>query len=612
MKRRRLLRPLPILLTLMLALAALGAGTPADAQWRQPRMHGFASAAIQGFGDRQNSIAWAMTWWNGYLYVGTGRAVQCVQVATISRFYPIITYPPLEPGLDCADTPETLPLRAEIWRWSPLTDQWQMVFQSPEDVPIPGHPGKYVARDIGFRSFLVYTEPDGSEVLYAAGVSARSMYAEGNTMAPPRLLRSSDGLNFSAVPQDPGTELGDTEANGFRTLLTLNGKLYAVASVGLLGQGFLYVSDNPAAGNASFRRATPPEMTVYEATIFNQQLYVGTGSKDDPFALVRSPAIGEPPYAFSAVIPPGGNLANRPSHAVVALHEFKGQLYVGTDRPAELYRVSSDDRWELIVGAPRWSDGRRLRPLSGMDAGFDWPFNIHMWRMVTFEDQLYVGTMDQTTHWSSLIIIGRLLRPHAGFDLYRSDNGTRFTMLTRDGFGDKYNVGVRNFAVTPAGLFMGSANHYYGFQLWRKSAVTAAAAPPVAPPVAPISEAGARIYLPLLADSSSSSPILFAQQTADGVALQWQPVRAAAGYRIFRAELTPQTLPLPSADTPLLLGDPETVWLPGEFVAVADSGATTYLDRTTTPNGRYHYYVAPLDASGTLGEQSNLVAVPGL
>src|SRR5690242_13913841 len=48
-----------------------------------PPTTGFSVAAPQGFGDRQNSWAWAMAWWQpqgdptGHLYVGTNRAWPC-------------------------------------------------------------------------------------------------------------------------------------------------------------------------------------------------------------------------------------------------------------------------------------------------------------------------------------------------------------------------------------------------------------------------------------------------------------------------------------------------------------------------------------------------------
>ena len=53
-----------------------------------------------------------------------------------------------------------------------------------------------------------------------------------------------------------------------------------------------------------------------------------------------------------------------------------------------------------------------------------------------------------------------------GFDLLVSEDGVNFDVITRDGFGDKYNHGVRTFAVNDNGLFLGTANPFYGTQVW--------------------------------------------------------------------------------------------------------------------------------------------------
>ena len=41
----------------------------------------FTMVALQGFGDRQNSYAWSMAWFNNQLLVGTDRAQACVGFA---------------------------------------------------------------------------------------------------------------------------------------------------------------------------------------------------------------------------------------------------------------------------------------------------------------------------------------------------------------------------------------------------------------------------------------------------------------------------------------------------------------------------------------------------
>ena len=53
-----------------------------------------------------------------------------------------------------------------------------------------------------------------------------------------------------------------------------------------------------------------------------------------------------------------------------------------------------------------------------------------------------------------------------GFDMYVTEDGTNFTKLTTSGFGDPYNHGLRVFAVTNQGLCLGTANPFYGTQLW--------------------------------------------------------------------------------------------------------------------------------------------------
>lgn len=53
-----------------------------------------------------------------------------------------------------------------------------------------------------------------------------------------------------------------------------------------------------------------------------------------------------------------------------------------------------------------------------------------------------------------------------GFDLYVTDDGVNFQTVTKDGFGDPYNHGLRVFAATTQGLCIGTANPFNGTQLW--------------------------------------------------------------------------------------------------------------------------------------------------
>ncbi len=53
-----------------------------------------------------------------------------------------------------------------------------------------------------------------------------------------------------------------------------------------------------------------------------------------------------------------------------------------------------------------------------------------------------------------------------GFDLLVSKDGVNFDAITRDGFGDAANHGLRTICSTEYGVYLGTANPYYGTQLW--------------------------------------------------------------------------------------------------------------------------------------------------
>ena len=103
--------------------------------------------------------------------------------------------------------------------------------------------------------------------------------------------------------------------------------------------------------------------------------------------IVKTKAEGEPPYDFDLVLSHGA-YAEDPSASVISEFVYKGRLYVGTDKPAEMIRLNPDDTWDLVMGTPRETpDGWRY-PLSGMDNGFDWPLNIHVYRMDQYDGVL--------------------------------------------------------------------------------------------------------------------------------------------------------------------------------------------------------------------------------
>ena len=98
-----------------------------------------------------------------------------------------------------------------------------------------------------------------------------------------------------------------------------------------------------------------------------------------------------------------------------------------------------------------------------------------------FEKLLNQETWDKIK--SVLVCLNYMRTASRDFDMYVTSDGVNFETLTTSGFGDPYNHGLRVFAVTNQGLCMGTANPFYGTQLWiqRKTETEPQPTPPAAP-----------------------------------------------------------------------------------------------------------------------------------
>jgi hypothetical protein len=430
----------------------------------------FSQPGQQGFGDRQNSYAWSMEWFGGKLFVGTGRAVFCVQAAGLHLVQPSVPYPPPDPDVQCTPDPRDLPLQGEIWSWDPATNTWSRVYQSANDVPIPNtNPRKFTARDFAFRGMGVFTESDGTQALYVSGCST-GLYPG---MPPASVLRSTDGVNFTAIPQTPGTFLGNFKGSCYRGIQTYNNKLYVMS----VTPSVLLESADPKLGDNSFRAVTPVGSAPWELVPYNGSLYVSFSNEATGFTVAKTNAQGPVPYTFTPVITNGGYRNPYPNKGILSMIEFNGSLYLGGDglrtgspavaQAAEMFRINADDSWDLVVGQSRSTPAGQKNSLSGLGPGFNWNLNAHMWRMEIFDHRLYVGTFDESTVFRNLPTIGPALQPEWGFDLWYSSDGVHFLPIDYQGFEDKFNMGARTLKATPFGLFLGTVNPYYGLQVWR-------------------------------------------------------------------------------------------------------------------------------------------------
>lgn len=421
-----------------------------------------------------------MAWFEGKAYVGTTRGV----FAMMRHNPPVPDFKPWP--TEVPDSVYDVDRRAEIWCYDPPAERWTRVYQAPW---VKGRTIAQVPRYIGLRGMTIFQGPqDSKPCLYVSTWAPQQ--AE-----PPDILRSEDGITFESVPRPPW----DTAVRSFRTLQVFKGRVHtaptgsnaggrAEESVG--SEARIYCTDDlhsarwVSASEDGF--GDPCNVTVFEMAEFNGHLYAGTINHEKGFELWKTDGEGGPPYRWQRVLQHG---AWRGPHneGGAALMPFKGALYVGTGivnggyhraynvgpAAAEVLRVWPDDSWDVLVGHSRLTpDGLKV-PLSGQAPGFDNLFNGYLWRMGVHDGYLYAGTFSWAnmlpylprSAWPEDVIAlierwgtERLVRRFGGFELWRSDDGIRWLPVTRSGFGNKYNWGVRNLLSTPHGLLVGTAN----------------------------------------------------------------------------------------------------------------------------------------------------------
>jgi hypothetical protein len=444
----------------------------------------FLPLAVRGFGDPWNSYLHGMAWFDGHLYCGTTRAAYCmIKARKIGR-------PRWEPWpIKCPDGDpykSGLDLRGQIWRFNPVTGEWQMVYLPPM---VTNNLGETLPREVGYRGlYVLQTARDAKPALYA------SPYQTIRSSLPPLILRSEDGLNFEpATRSDSGLQ-----GNCFRTVKQLKGRLYTT----VVGSGrghsnaslhrVIFESEDPLSKQwrpvCEDGFGDPNNIVIFEMEVFNGHLYAGVANVVSGFQLWKTDCEGEPPYTWKRVIHLGA-YRGKYNQGIAAMAVFDGALYItacvqdgGYDRinrigPAasELIRVNADDSWNLVVGTPRLTPDGVVEPTSGFQPGFDDLSNGYFWRMGVHQGRLYVGTMN----WAvSLPYIDRRRLPevarrtlsdldfddfidrHGGFDLWSTADGDHFDPVTVSGFGSPFNSGVRQIVSTPVGLAVGTVNPF--------------------------------------------------------------------------------------------------------------------------------------------------------
>jgi hypothetical protein len=443
----------------------------------------FRCVAAAGMGDPGNSYPHAMAWFRDRLYVTTGRYA-LTSIFSTPRARKNWYWEQCPVRLPEKNLYDEFDLRGQVWRHNPADGAWDKVQVSGI---VPNHKGGQVPYYAGGRNMAVFqSRRDSAPALYVTTFGP----ALG---AGAFLIRSYDGTDWEQL------EFGGVEASqyrNFRPLVPFKGRLFTAPTgkgdkANVCGSAVALECADPARERwlqvnvDNF--GDPHNEAIFEMAAFGGFLYAGTVNANGA-QLWKTDAEGKPPYRWTKVLDRGAGRG--PNNEVfVAFDELHGALYVGAvildggyDRrhgigpaPAELLRVWPDDSWDLVAGESRMTDDGLKFPLSGLNAGFNNPYNGYVWRLCAHDGHLYVGTYKSTAaipYMSKSIVtqdvaslmdedrLNLILDQFGGCELWRSRDGVVWRPITRTGFTTYFNFGIRSMASTPYGLFVGCTNPY--------------------------------------------------------------------------------------------------------------------------------------------------------
>ena len=465
---------------------------PADAQ-RGLSRRDFRKVAPNGFGDGNNSYCHSMAWFQGHVYAGTSRATMALLGAGDKggmKDVSLDVWPVEMTARVYSREFELTQARAEIWRMNPYEGIWRRVFQAPL---VRGVDGTLMSRDLGYRAMCVFQgESDAFPCLYVSTWSrSRGLGLQ--------ILRSEDGTRFEPAGS-PG--LAGLDATSTRSLVEFKGRLFTSPTGATAGRqnasGIAAIFESRdlvrgtwvPANQRGFGDTT--NLGVFEIIATDTHLYAGTANLAQGYQLWRTTAEGNPPYHWERVLTNGAG-RGRLNQGVVSMAAHRGAIFVGSgiqkggiDKdnkggPAgpELIRLNEDGSHDIIMGENRpvngAAGGRKTGPLSGLLPGWNNVFCGSIWKMNTHDGWLYAGTQD----WLCFLLWRDFNKLHSpagqifrnmemqgfierggGYDLWRSRDGETWLPVTRSGFENPYNHGIRNILSTPTGVYVGSSNQF--------------------------------------------------------------------------------------------------------------------------------------------------------
>ena len=170
----------------------------------------------------------------------------------------------------------------------------------------------------------------------------------------------------------------------------------------------------------------------------------------------------------------GSGFGHNENQYIWRMQVYDGKLYVGTfDTSSMLECVGQFVNGNLLTRTPaqwktQWEYLKTLmKALQATDPdGNGNPDTLA--QTIKFSYKFVFENITISNIASAIRLLNYMRKAKQGFDLYVSEDGVNFQTITVDGFGDPYNHGLRAFATTDQGLCLGTANPFYGTQVWIK------------------------------------------------------------------------------------------------------------------------------------------------
>ena len=168
----------------------------------------------------------------------------------------------------------------------------------------------------------------------------------------------------------------------------------------------------------------------------------------------------------------GSGFGHNENQYIWRMEVYDGKLYVGTFDTSSLLQVMGQFvNGDLLKQTPeawksQWEYLKALmKALQEVDA--DGAGNINtLAKTIKYTSSFVFQNVSVRNIASAIKLMNYLRKAKRGFDLYVSEDGVHFQTITANGFGDPYNHGLRVFATTDQGLCLGTANPFYGTQIW--------------------------------------------------------------------------------------------------------------------------------------------------